>query len=64
MALDFRSMGMRELWRQDAELLRVGEVAVDVQARVLSHLDSFKDMAKYVLSWLVREHLSSNSAAA
>lgn len=45
MALDFRSMGMRELWRQGAELLRVGEVAVDVLARVFSHLDSFTDMA-------------------
>jgi hypothetical protein len=44
MALDF---WMPELWRQGAEVLRVGEVAVDVLARVFSHLDSFKDMAKY-----------------
>ncbi|KAG0617667.1 hypothetical protein M758_4G006500 [Ceratodon purpureus] len=45
MAVDFRSMGMPELWRQGTELFRVGEVAVDVLAQVFSHLDSFKDMA-------------------
>lgn len=45
-ALEFWSMDMPELWRQGAELFRVGEVAVDVLALVFSHLDSFKDMAK------------------
>ncbi len=49
MALEFRCMGMPELWRQGAELFRVGEVAVDVLAQVFSHLDSFKDVAKYVM---------------